>query len=85
MKKIFLGLLISCSMKAAVAQTTLGLVAYWPMDGNYIDYWTNAIHGTNAGSTPTTNSGMANRAMQFLNRAPQRKYTLMGYSMQRER
>lgn len=68
MRKIFLGLLIGLSAQAALAQTTLGLVAYWPMDGNYIDYWTNAIHGTNAGSTPTTNSGgMANRAMQFLN------------------
>ncbi len=70
MKKIFLSLLIGYSMKAAVAQTTLGLVAYWAMDGNYIDSWTNGIHGTNFGSTPTTNSGnMANKAMLFLNPA----------------
>jgi len=68
MKKIFLSLLIGFSVKVSVAQTTLGLVAYWALDGNYIDSWTNAIHGTNFGSTPTTNSGsQPNKAMQFLN------------------
>jgi len=59
---------MGCSVHASVAQTTLGLVAYWALDGNYIDSWTNGIHGTNYGSTPTTNSGsMPNKAMQFLN------------------
>lgn len=68
MKKIYLSLFMACSVYASVAQTTLGLIAYWAMDGNYIDSWTNGIHGTNYGSTPTTNSGsMPNRAMQFLN------------------
>lgn len=45
-----------------------GLVAYWPMNGNYTDAGPNGIHGTNAGSTATTNKfGVAANAMDFNN------------------
>ncbi len=55
-----------------VAQpTTLGLVGYWPMDGNFNDAGPYAIHGSNFGATPTTNYGaQPNKAMQFLNPSP---------------
>ena len=68
MKKTLILFSMIISIWKTEAQTTLGLVAYWPLDGNYIDYGPNGIHGTNVGSTPTTNAGNTpNRAMLFLN------------------
>jgi len=53
---------------AATAQPTAGLMAYWRMDGNYVDAGPNFINGTNAGSTATTNNkSVANTAMAFAN------------------
>ena len=50
------------------AQPTAGLVAYWRLDGNYQDAGPNLIHGTNAGSTATTNYAFAaSKAMAFSN------------------
>lgn len=47
---------------------TSGLVAYWPMNGNYTDAGPYGIHGTNAGSNATTNKfGAASSAMSFSN------------------
>jgi hypothetical protein len=59
----------SCFIAFSIfAQPTSGLVAYWPMNGNYNDAGPNAINGTNAGSTASTNkSGAANSAMNFDN------------------
>jgi len=52
----------------AQAQPVNGLVAYWPLNGNYNDAGPNNINGTNFGSTATTNyASAANSAMQFLN------------------
>ena len=52
----------------AKAQPTAGLVAYWPMNGNFNDAGPNGIHGTNSGATSTTNTaGTANAAMAFSN------------------
>ncbi|MEP7254145.1 MAG: LamG-like jellyroll fold domain-containing protein [Ferruginibacter sp.] len=54
----------------AKAQPTVGLVAYWPMNGNFNDAGPNAINGTNIGATATTNNyGTANAAMNFSNPA----------------
>lgn len=45
-----------------------GLVAYWPMNGNYNDAGPNGIHGTNLSSTATTNKfGAVNSAMNYNN------------------
>jgi hypothetical protein len=53
---------------AAIAQPTAGLMAYWRMDGNYVDASPNFINGTNAGSTATTNNkNVANKAMAYAN------------------
>lgn len=50
------------------AQPTSGLVAYWPMNGNFTDAGPNNINGTNYGATSTTNAGnTAGSAMSFLN------------------
>ncbi len=47
---------------------TSGLVAYWPMDGNYTNTVTSALNGSNFGSVATTNkNGIANKAMAFSN------------------
>ncbi len=52
----------------AQTQPVNGLVAYWPLNGNYNDAGPNNITGTNFGSTATTNyASAANSAMQFLN------------------
>ena len=69
MKKILPILLAMLSVIMAKAQpTTVGLVAYWKMDGNFTDAGPNAIHGTNGGATATTNiAAQANKAMLFLN------------------
>lgn len=50
------------------AQPVSGLVAYWPMDGNFADSGPNNIVVTNTNSTPTSNArGVANAAMEFVN------------------
>jgi hypothetical protein len=68
MKKILSITIIIFYTTSLLAQPTAGLVAYWPMNGNFNDAHTNAIHGTNAGATATTNRGnAAGTAMQFLN------------------
>lgn len=51
-------------------QPTLGLVAYWNMDGNFADNGPFNITGTNNGATATTNNkNVANTAMNFANPA----------------
>ena len=58
--------LFICS--AVTAQPTAGLMAYWRMDGNYVDAGTNFINGTNFASTATTNNkSVANTAMAYAN------------------
>ncbi len=50
------------------AQPTSGLVAYWPLDGNYTNTISSALNGTNFSSTATTNkNSVANKAMAFAN------------------
>jgi len=50
------------------AQPLTGLVAYWPMNGNFTDNGPNNIATTNTGTTSTTNFvGTANTAMLFSN------------------
>ena len=59
---------IFCSLLAASQPTTVGLVGYWKMDGDFNDAGPYAVHGTNFGATATTNiAAIANKAMQFLN------------------
>jgi len=67
--KVFLLTALACvCLVPATAQPTAGLMAYWRMDGNYIDASPNAIHGTNVGSTVTSNyRNVANTAMAFAN------------------
>jgi hypothetical protein len=68
MKRILLTPVVALCVCYAIAQPTAGLVAYWPMNGNFNDAGPNAIHGTNAGATATTNvSGASNAAMNFSN------------------
>jgi len=51
-----------------ISQPTAGLVAYWPMNGNFNDAGPNAINGTNSGATATTSqNNSANTAMAFSN------------------
>ena len=57
-----------CSMLAAAQPSTVGLVGYWKMDGNFNDAGPYAVHGSNFGATATTNiAAQPNKAMQFLN------------------
>jgi Concanavalin A-like lectin/glucanases superfamily len=50
------------------SQTTTGMVAYFPLNGNITDAGPNGISGTNFGGTATTNNaGTANSAMNFAN------------------
>jgi hypothetical protein len=64
---LFSSLVILCVIHSH-AQTTVGLVAYWRMNGNYTDAGPNLINGTNFGSTATTNNkSVANSAMGFSN------------------
>jgi hypothetical protein len=58
MKKIALSLLAIACLYVATAQPTAGLMAYWRMDGNYVDAGPNFINGTNFASTATTNNKM---------------------------
>jgi hypothetical protein len=47
---------------------TSGLVAYWPLNGNFNDAGPNAINGTNFGATATANKfGAASNALDFNN------------------
>jgi hypothetical protein len=68
MKKILLSSMAALCLLTAKAQPTAGLMAYWRMDGNYIDAGPNFINGTNSGSTATTNNkSVANTAMAYAN------------------
>jgi hypothetical protein len=68
MKKIIL-ILLMLSINTVFAQApAAGLVAYWPLDGNFNDASGNAINGTNFSSTATPNqSGVTNKAFNFAN------------------
>lgn len=47
---------------------TSGLVAYWPMNGNFTDAGPYSINGSNTGATATPDKfGAANKAMDFNN------------------
>lgn len=71
MKKILLITITALCISYAIAQPTAGLVAYWPMNGNFNDAGPNALNGTNNGATATTNkNGQANSAMSFSNPSP---------------
>ena len=71
MKQHLLYLILMLSTVQSIAQPTNGLVAYWPLNGNYNDAGPNNINGTNYGSTATTNSnGTAAAAMNFINPLP---------------
>lgn len=72
MKKTLLILLcIFSSFYGHTQAPTNGLVAYWPMDGNFNDLGTNAINGTNFGATNTNNIfGETDKAMAFSNPNP---------------
>ena len=73
MKRVLLSLMaLLCVQLAVKAQpTNVGLVGYWPMDGNFNDAGPYAVHGSNFGATATTNiAAQANKAMQFLNPSP---------------
>lgn len=68
MKKIALSLMAVACLYFAKAQPTAGLMAYWRMDGNYVDASPNFINGTNFASTATTNNKLiAGRAMAYAN------------------
>lgn len=68
MQKLFYTVFIILFFNGVMAQPTAGLVAYWPMNGDFNDAGPNIINGTNNGSTPTTNNmGTANTAIDFSN------------------
>jgi hypothetical protein len=68
MKKKFLLLFAMLYSLCSNAQPVNGLVAYWPMNGNFNDNGPNGIAVTNYGATATTNNnGNANAAMNFVN------------------
>lgn len=70
MKRILLTPVIVLCVIFSIAQPTAGLVAYFPMNGNFTDAGPYGIAGTNAGATATTNyAGVANTAMAFANPA----------------
>lgn len=57
-----------CFAVAGAQPTTNGLVAYWPLNGNFTDAGPNTIAVTNTGVTATTGAnGTANAAMFFNN------------------
>ena len=58
-----------CFAIATTAQApTSGLVAYWPLNGNFSDQSGTGINTTNTGATATTNNlGTVNTAMAFNN------------------
>ena len=69
MKHILFTTIFALLFLAAFAQApTSGIVAYFPMNGNFNDAGTNAISATNTGATAAANrNGTANKAMSFLN------------------
>jgi len=68
MKKMLFTGVIAVFTLSALSQPTLGLVAYWPMNGSFIDGGPYSIAGTNVAATGTANyNGQANGAMNFLN------------------
>jgi hypothetical protein len=68
MKSFLLTMVAAVCLYAVTAQPTAGLMAYWRMDGNYVDAGPNFINGTNSGSTATTNNkSVANTAMAYAN------------------
>jgi len=71
MQKILLSVLALACILLVEAQPVAGLMAYWPMNGNFADNGPNNITVTNNGSTSTTNTlGVAGYAMNFLNPGP---------------
>lgn len=71
MKKILLTPLIALCCMYAAGQPTAGLVAYFPLNGNFTSTTPTTITGTVNGATATTNmAGTANSAMNFLNPEP---------------
>jgi Concanavalin A-like lectin/glucanases superfamily/Secretion system C-terminal sorting domain len=68
MRKI-IPFLLMLSFNSIFAQApTSGLVAFWPLDGNFNDASGNAINGTNFSATSTTSlNGVTNKAMNFAN------------------
>lgn len=70
MRRILLTMAAVLCLYALIAQPTAGLMAYWRLDGNYVDAGPNFINGTNFGSTPgTNNKNLANTAMAYANPA----------------
>ena len=70
MKRILLSLVAALCISTSFAQPTAGLMAYWRMDGNYVDASPNLINGTNFASTATTNNkNVASTAMAYANPA----------------
>jgi hypothetical protein len=68
MKKITTLLSTLAIMAHVFSQTTVGMVAYYPLNGNCTDAGPNNISATNFGATATTNrAGQANSAMNFAN------------------
>ena len=67
MKRVLLSLVATlCVLLVNAQATTVGLVGYWKMDGNFNDAGPYAINGTNGGATATTNiAAQANKAMLF--------------------
>jgi hypothetical protein len=68
MKSFLLTMMALVCLYTGKAQPTAGLMAYWRMDGNYVDAGPNFINGTNFASTTTTNNkSVANTAMAYAN------------------
>lgn len=68
MKRILLFLGAALCLSYTIAQPTAGLVAYWPLNGNFTDNGPNNISVTNTSVTATTNAaGIINSAMSFNN------------------
>ncbi len=69
MKSIVLFIQAIAISTIAFAQIpTSGLVAYWPLNGDFTDAGPNVINGTNFASTATANkNGVANSAIDFAN------------------
>lgn len=67
MRKLFLNLiLLCCSLTAFCQIPTVGLVGYWPFNGNANDESSNGNNGTISGATLTTDRfGNANSAYSF--------------------
>lgn len=68
-KHVLTAMAALCIALTVTAQPTTGLVAYWPMNGNFTDAGPNNINVTNNGPVTgiANNSGVANAAMFFNN------------------